>query len=580
MKFEKKSMVNWYDPKQLAFTATKTVLSSVFGNFADRREMQAALDKEVTPFDYSDKNEMWFDFISDLGDGFNPTYTLAHTLAQPSIEADGKTLKRGDFLVMGGDQVYPTPEMIEYDNRLRGPFYAAFPKTNETDTARPDVYAIPGNHDWYDGLTNFLRLFTQKRSLGNWQTRQTRSYFAIKLPHDYWLIAIDVQLNADVDYPQICYFKEIAHKHFTSSTKVILVTAEPAWVYKSFDAKNTSFDRIKFFIERVLFGQGESDYEEKNKSISVTTILTGDLHHYARYEEMHPDNRVRQLITAGGGGAFMHPTNTLLDEIETLDGKKAHLKEVFPSKADSVKLSLLNLIFPYFSLTMLFFFGTLHAFTSWILQTKRYADGDTLMVRFSGIDLFHGESGAFFSAITESLSHNPGAIFLNILLFIGIMIFTDTKSYNGNWNYLAGFVHALLHLANFYVLLWLFSRINLFELGWDLESPRQVILFAVEMVLVGGIISGILFGIYLTFSVLVLKNHITEASSSYRWEGYKNFLRIHLDKDALTIYPIGFKTVVSDWKNVGNEASPKFTGSPVKFSPIEPPIVINHEKAI
>jgi hypothetical protein len=574
MKFKKKPMVNWYDPKQLAFTGMKTVLSSVFGNFADRREMQAALDREVTPFDYSDKPEIWFDFISDLGDGFNPTYTLAHSLAQPSLEVAGRKLKRGDFLVMGGDEVYPTPEMVEYDNRLRGPYYAADPKSDDSDTERPDVYAIPGNHDWYDGLTNFLRLFTQKRSLGNWQTRQTRSYFAIKLPHDYWVIAVDVQLNADIDYPQICYFKEIAQKHFSSTTKVILCTAEPAWVYKSFDPKNTSYDRLKFFVEKVLFGEGDASYEEKNKNISVTVILTGDLHHYARYEEIHPGNQVRQLITAGGGGAFMHPTNTLLDEIETLNGRKAHLKEVFPSKADSVKLSLLNLLFPYYSLTMLFFFGTLHAFTSWILQTKRFSSGDTLMVRLSQIDLFGGDANAFFAAITEALSHNPGAIFLNVLLLIGIMMFTDTKSYNGRWNYLAGFVHALLHLVNFYILLWLFSRINLSDLGLPLDSSGQVLIFAVEMILVGGIVSGVLFGIYLTFSVLVLKNHITEASSSYRWEGYKNFLRLHLDKDGLTIYPIGFKTVVADWENIGDEEFPKFKGSPVKFSLIEPPILI------
>jgi hypothetical protein len=97
------------------------------------------------------------------------------------------------------------------------------------------------------------------------------------------------------------------------------------------------------------------------------------------------------------------------------------------------------------------------------------------------------------------------------------------------------------------------------------------------MILVGGVISGVLFGIYLAFSVIVLKNHITEGSSSYRWEGYKNFLRIRLDKDSLTIYPIGFKTVVSDWKNIGSDEAPKFEGSPVKFSLIEPPIEIKHE---
>ncbi|WP_245189649.1 metallophosphoesterase [Lunatimonas salinarum] len=580
MKFEKKPMVNWYDPKQLAFTGVKTLLSSVFGNFADRREMQAALDQEAKPFDYSDKEEIWFDFISDLGDGFNPTYTLAKTLAEPSITVGGRELKRGDFLVMGGDEVYPTPEMIEYSNRLKGPYEAAFPKDDSPDAHRPDVYAIPGNHDWYDGLTNFLRLFTQERSLGNWKTRQTRSYFAIKLPHDYWLIAIDIQLHADIDYPQICYFRDIAQHHFTSQTKVILCTAEPSWVYRSFDQKSTAYDRFKFFIDKILYGKGNKAYEEKNQSITVNTILTGDLHHYARYEEKTVRGETRQLITAGGGGAFMHPTHTLKDTIAPVDGYSAQLKGVFPPREASVRLSLLNLLFPYFSLTMLTLFGIVHAFTSWILQTQQLASGDTLMEQLSKIPSFVEGFGTAFGAIVASLSHNPGAIFLNLLLLGGVVVFTDVKSGYGKWNYLAGAVHGLLHLMVFYGLLWLFSGINLDQLGLKVNQPSQVALFLAEMVVIGGTLSALIFGLYLTFSVLVLKNHITEASSSYRWEGYKNFLRLHLTKDCLTIYPIGFEKVVSDWKVSTEGDRAIVAGSPISFSLIEQPIEVHHEKTV
>ena len=48
--------------------------------------------------------------------------------------------------------------------------------------APPDMYALPGNHDWYDGLTSFMRLFCQGGWVGAWRTRQRRSYFAVKLP--------------------------------------------------------------------------------------------------------------------------------------------------------------------------------------------------------------------------------------------------------------------------------------------------------------------------------------------------------------------------------------------------------------
>jgi hypothetical protein len=112
----------------------------------------------------------------------------------------------------------------------------------------------------------------------------------------------------------------------------------------------------------------------------------------------------------------------------------------------------------------------------------------------------------------------------------------------------------------------------------DINSPLQVLLFIGEMVILGGIISGILFGLYLTISIVFLKNHITEASSSYRWEGYKNFLRISVDKDGLTIYPIGVKKVVSNWKLKGTKDHPMFEGSPINYELIEDPIFIKNEE--
>lgn len=52
--------------------------------------------------------------MSDLGDGFNPTYALATLLAEEKLDLAGGTgdgesvpTQRGRLLVMGGDQVYP-----------------------------------------------------------------------------------------------------------------------------------------------------------------------------------------------------------------------------------------------------------------------------------------------------------------------------------------------------------------------------------------------------------------------------------------------------------------------------------------
>lgn len=584
MKFEKKPMVNWYDPKQLASTGMKTVVSSVFGNFADRREMQAALDPDMGFFDYSDREDIWIDFMSDLGDGFNPTYTMAHLLAKDKLEVKGKEIKRGKILVMGGDEIYPTPEMHEYRNRLQGPYHAAFP-ADRNDPDPPHLFAIPGNHDWYDGLTNFIKVFMQKRSLGNWRTQQSRSYFALKLPHNYWLLGIDIQLNADIDIPQINYFREIAKNDIQANDKIILVTAEPSWVYKSFSQKSSAHDRFKFFIDKIIFGKTHSEdpecfYGGKNENIQVTTILTGDLHHYSHYIEEGVLNKKCHLITSGGGGAFMHTTHTLKEHINASEGYNATLMEpTFPSKGESIMLGYKNLLFPFYNVSMLLFFGIFHLFTTWLLQVGTKFDNATFMERAGGISLFDGGFGEYLSLIGSTLSHLPSVLAMNLLLFGGLLVFSDVKSGKGNWNYIAGGIHGFLHVTNLYLLIWVFSRYNLFTRGMEIDSLQQVLWFSGEMIVVGGIVSGILFGLYLLICGNFLNNHITEASSSFLGEDYKNFLRLHLDDKALTIYPIGVKKVVKNWKDVnkGTGKDPLYKGDEVKYDLIEEnPIIIEH----
>ena len=71
----------------------------------------------------------------------------------------------------------------------------------------PSMLAIPGNHDWYDGLTGFMRVFGQQAWIGGRQTVQTRSYFAAALPGRWWLWGIDIQSDAYLDSAQIRYFQ-------------------------------------------------------------------------------------------------------------------------------------------------------------------------------------------------------------------------------------------------------------------------------------------------------------------------------------------------------------------------------------
>src|SRR3546814_16943637 len=112
-------------------------------------------------------------------------------------------------MICGGDQIYPTPKGYLYEHKFKIPFGAALP-ADTTDHDFQHLYAIPGNHDWYDGLGNFMKVFCQQRWMGNWKTYQSRSYFALPLPGHYWLWAPDIQLNEDINKPQLNYFREMS----------------------------------------------------------------------------------------------------------------------------------------------------------------------------------------------------------------------------------------------------------------------------------------------------------------------------------------------------------------------------------
>lgn len=56
---------------------------------------------------FNEKDDLFFDFMADTGDGGNSSYAVARLLAQPTINVNrgGSMLElpRGDLLLIGGD---------------------------------------------------------------------------------------------------------------------------------------------------------------------------------------------------------------------------------------------------------------------------------------------------------------------------------------------------------------------------------------------------------------------------------------------------------------------------------------------
>ncbi len=80
----RQAMVSWLDPRQLVQTASRVIFSAIFAAYSDKREIQAALETEDV-IDRSHEGEFWIDFVADLGDGFDSTYTIAWLLAQSEL---------------------------------------------------------------------------------------------------------------------------------------------------------------------------------------------------------------------------------------------------------------------------------------------------------------------------------------------------------------------------------------------------------------------------------------------------------------------------------------------------------------
>jgi hypothetical protein len=528
--FEPQKSVDWYDPRQLVKTGVKVLISSIFGDFNDKRELQAALNHNNPKKyfdDFSKEKEVWIDYVADTGDGFDSTFTIAKLLSEPKLVLEGQETQTGQILIMGGDQVYPVASREEYKNRLRGPYSAAFP-FDEKDKKPPHIFAIPGNHDWYDGLTSFLKIFGQKRSIGNLRTQQARSYFALSLPHNVWLFGIDVQLNSDVDFNQVKYFEEILENEVKPESKVILCTAEPSWIFKSSN-KADSYNNLEYFENKI----------KNSENATQVLTLAGDLHHYASYKASDGTYK----ITAGGGGAFMHPTQNLPDEISNLREGKINLQKTFPSSKDSKKLLFRNLWFAFSSWKISAMIGAVYVFVSSLLNLH-----------------FDKLENISIGKVFEAALINPFVFLTFVFLILGLMGFSDTSPNNSKdrssvlYSFF-GFFHGAIH-----TLLILFVYYNVVSYVPEIASSyfSEWLIIQGVMFGLGSLIGGSVFGLYLIMCNLFLKNHDNEAYSSLKWTGYKNFIRLHITEEEIKIYPCGVKSV-QKWTVKNDDPNDVFT---------------------
>ena len=249
-----------------------------------------------------------FVVIGDTGEGDASQHALRDQLLTVAAREDVK------FVAISSDVVYPNGSMVDYEANFWLPFKGV---------TKP-VFAIPGNHDWYDALEAFLATFLQPdaaraamRARAEADLRLTSTTSgriesliaeAARLRHEYEvptgfqrgpffefqtdrfaLVAVDTGIVKRIDPAEWAWLESALDRARGKLTMAVL--GHPLYA-KAFDMAqgNPEFARLK----RLLLDRG------------VTIVMAGDTHDFEYYAEPAREGRPAvHYFVNGGGGAYL-----------------------------------------------------------------------------------------------------------------------------------------------------------------------------------------------------------------------------------------------------------------------------------
>ncbi len=364
--------VRWFGVTSLAGHARNFAASAIAAESIDSRDWMrpASMDELLSAFvrvlggDSSRRTlaeavgrPVWIDFVADTGDDRDVSQAVARMLfATYSVEEEGgndaRLLPRGDVLVFGGDTAYPVATGEEIARRLVAPWNEVLREQVRSDDPPRVLIGIAGNHDWYDGLDGFGRLFRRKPTEGAHQeeaaTRAAPVRSGPNRPRRAGIVAR--QLHLDEVGGMVAMLASLwgSVRALWSGTKIgrprrlALIGYEPVqdasyWALRlapglelwGVDRQlgRLDFRQRLFFAERrrsapnggilfvapdpaIAFGERNEPGERMLAACRLSLerdhlfYLTGDMHHYER--RLASETSVH--VIAGGGGAFLHGT--------------------------------------------------------------------------------------------------------------------------------------------------------------------------------------------------------------------------------------------------------------------------------
>ncbi|MFL5914891.1 MAG: metallophosphoesterase family protein [Gaiellaceae bacterium] len=305
-------------------------------------EQLGGSQQNFTVESYADRDKVSAIILGDTGEGDGSQYAVVPGLLRESAGSD--------FMFIISDIIYPAGGIDEYENKFYRPY---------KDYPQP-IYAIPGNHDWYDDLTGFMFHFCglrraarglpgspgwksalrrllwrrapkghekaiarmrQMRAQPSQQARQPGPYFALAAG-PIVLVGIDTGITGGIDRDQGEWLRRISN----SPRPKILLTGKPLRVNGQLHPGE-------------IEGGGTVDEIVQAPENNYIAAIGGDVHNYQRYPARLEDGRTIQYIVSGGGGAFMNETHKIPNiDRSGLNGVSEAEFRCYPLRGDSLSI--------------------------------------------------------------------------------------------------------------------------------------------------------------------------------------------------------------------------------------------------
>jgi 3',5'-cyclic AMP phosphodiesterase CpdA len=219
------------------------------------------------------------------------------------------------FIVVSSDVVYPVGAMKDYETKFWLPFKG---------TGKP-VYAIPGNHDWYDALEAFAATFMTEEAARRTMRARIEVDNRLTSTTDRRiedLIAQAGQLRRQYGVPtgfQRAPFFQLQTRDFALlavDTGVIrrVDPAQHAWLQGALAAARGKFTMAilghPLYAGGLYRAEGDDEFLALHRLLrehGVAIVMAGDTHDLEYYVE-RGDGGVRGSVTHvvnGGGGAYL-----------------------------------------------------------------------------------------------------------------------------------------------------------------------------------------------------------------------------------------------------------------------------------